>query len=304
VSRRRRILNVLLRHLERRQLARMGGPDEARRSFEWKARLLFRPPRGTRMRKLGLIPGVPALEVAPAAGAATGTLLYLHGGGYFFGSPRTHAGLAGQLAARCGARVILPDYRLAPEHPFPAALDDALAAWTALAAEGRPLALAGDSAGGGLALALLARICAEGLPQPALTVALSPWTDLTLAGPSIRTNEPTEVLLPPERLAEVVDRYLAGTDPAHPFASPLFAQFPGAGPVLILASTAEILLDDSRRMAAALASQKVPVDLILEPSLPHVWPFFARYLPEADRTLDLIGTRLRAALRPPASAGN
>jgi monoterpene epsilon-lactone hydrolase len=301
MSLRRRLLNPALRVLERRSLARMEGPDEARKGFEWKARLLFRAPRGTRITRTTL-GGCPALEVISPQGGAAGTILYLHGGGYFFGSARTHAGLAGRLAARTGARVLLPDYRMAPEDPYPAALDDAWAAWQAVTAAGDAPVLAGDSAGGGLALALLARICGSDAPRPALTVALSPWADLSLASPSLSTNDATEVLLPTERMAEVAERYLAGVDPETPGASPVFARFPGACPVLILVSADEILLDDSRRMAAVLRGDGVPTELVVETGLPHVWPYFAPYLPEAEAALDLIAARIAATLRPPASA--
>ena len=189
-------------------------------------------------------------------------LLWLHGGAYCLGSPRTHADMAGALARRAGTGALLPDYRLAPEHVFPAAVDDALAAWEALRAEGLPagrIALGGDSAGGGLAFALLHLILAAGAPPPACVVAFSPWVDLTLAGASLRRLAWRDALLPARRLAEIRDQYLAGADPRDPRASPHLGRFRGAPPVLIQASRAEVLLDDARLMAARLAADGAPV---------------------------------------------
>ncbi|MEO1001179.1 MAG: alpha/beta hydrolase fold domain-containing protein, partial [Pseudomonadota bacterium] len=239
---------------------------------------------------------VPA---APSGDDAAPLLLYFHGGGYFQGSPRTHRALAAALAGRAGMAARVPDYRLAPEHPFPAAPEDARALYLGLLAAGlRPgrIVLAGDSAGGGLALALLHVIGAEGLPWPAATVVFSPWTDLTVSGESVRTNAGADPLLPASRLADVGAAYLAGADARDPRASPLFGQFAGAPPTLIQASRHEILRDDSVRMAGVLRDQGVDVTLELSDRLPHVWQIFQGRLPEADAALDRAGAFLRAHL--------
>ncbi|MBZ0128822.1 MAG: alpha/beta hydrolase [Rhodobacteraceae bacterium] len=309
MSLRRDILNRALRLFERRSLARMKTPVEARRSFEWKARLWFHAPRGSVFAETSLAAetrAIPALSVLGKGAESDALILYFHGGGYFFGSPRTHRAMLARISRLSGLPALLPDYRKAPEHACPAALEDALAAYRAVLAtrDAARIVIGGDSAGGGLTLALLARICAEGLPQPALTLALSPWTDLTGAGDSMTSNAETETMLPPERLHEVAEYYLQGLDPTDPRASPLFADFSGAGRVLITASSTEILLDDARRMAAALAGQNVDVTLVVEPDLPHVWQFFGGLMPEADHGLRVLAHHIAAAIRTPTSAGN
>lgn len=302
-----RLLLIWLRLVERRKLARLTRPDLARRRFEWQARLLFRPPRGTKQRERVLRHGertVGSLVLIPAgpvdaADQNRPILLYFHGGAYIFGSPRTHAGLASRIAAATGMVACLPDYRLAPEHPFPAALDDALTAYRALAeAPGAParIVLGGDSAGGGLVLALLARICALDLPRPLMTFALSPWTDLTLGGASLTANAGTEAMLPPERMAEIAAMVLQGADPSDPGASPLLADFSGAGPVWLAWSDSEILAEDGRRMSLALSRQGVEVTAEIGNGLPHVWPYLAPFLPEANATIARLAAFIAARL--------
>lgn len=295
MSRRARLLNWWLRHVEKPALARLDADDldRVRRRFELQARLLFPLPRGLACRWTTHA-GLPSLEIGPETRTR---LLYLHGGGYVFGSPRTHKGLAGRLSRRTGLGAVLPDYPLAPEHPFPAATKAVLALYQEMAAQG-PVILAGDSAGGGLALSLLTQICAApGLPQPRATVLLSPWTDLTLSGESFATNAETEVLLPTAGIIESRDEYLAGADPADPLASPLFADFPGAGPVHIWVGDSEILRDDSRRLSERLRAHGVAVQLTEEKDLVHAWPIFPGWLlPEAETTLDHVTDSIRAAL--------
>ncbi|HVL19724.1 MAG TPA: alpha/beta hydrolase fold domain-containing protein, partial [Amaricoccus sp.] len=180
-------------------------------------------------------------------------------------------------------------YRLAPEHPFPAGLDDCRAAWEALLAEGeRPqrIALGGDSAGGGLAFALLHLLLGDGAPPPACVVAFSPWVDLTLAGESLGRLARRDALLPAGRLSETRALYLGGADPRDPRASPCLGAFEGGPPVLIQASRVEILLDDARTMAERLAADGVTVTLDLWDAVPHVWQFYHGRLPEADAALD------------------
>ncbi|MEL6241779.1 MAG: alpha/beta hydrolase [Pseudomonadota bacterium] len=284
-----RLINPALRLIEKPQLARAKNPRALRRSFEFKARILFRPPR-----QVSVVDWLddPGLDVMPRGASPDRTILYFHGGGYIFGSPRSHAGLAGQIAVRTGARVILPDYPLAPEHPFPAAFDHALQAYeTLLQRVGSPehIQIGGDSAGGGLALALNAWLAKENGPVPAGCFAFSPLTDLTYSGPSVTENAKIEAYLPAARVWDMARLYLNGADPTDPRASPLFAAFADAAPVWLTVGKTEILRDDSLRIAERIRSDGTSIDLLVEEDLPHVWPIFFSYLPEARSTLDALG---------------
>lgn len=286
----RALVNLALRLGERRYLARADDPHDIRARFERKARVWLRPPRGARLCPDTLVAAgreLPALRVGTGAAGAP-VLLYFHGGGYVFGSPHSHAGMLARLCDMAGASARLPEYRLAPEHPYPAALDDARAAFAALVGRGVAadrIVLGGDSAGGGLALALLADLGRCGGPMPAGLFAFSPLTDLTFSGDSIVANAAADVLLPAGREREMARLYLQGGDPLQPGASPLWADFAGAPPVLLLAGDTEILLDDTRRMAARLAAQDVAVVTRIGHDLPHVWPILWRWLPEGDTGL-------------------
>ena len=292
-SLRARLLNRWLRTVEKPAINRIPSvpATRARQKFDRQMRMIYGLPRGLRSIQVA---GFDALETGPAD--APVPVLYLHGGAYLIGSPQAYAGLARRLARRCGLRVIVPAYPLAPENPFPAAPDAALEIYRALAAQG-PVFLGGDSAGGGLALSLLGQICAHGLPQPLQTFVLSPWTDLTLASPSIAENANCEAVLPHARMVEGRDAYLNGAPADDPRASPIFADFKGASAVRIWVGDTEILLDDSRRMAAHLQAQGVDVDLTVARDLPHVWPIFARWqLPESDATLGDIAAGIHTSL--------
>ena len=298
-----RALRVFLRSAVRRSLRRQPDSISARRWFERGAWLNARGRPWVGL-PADLLADVPALWTAPQAPQM---ILYFHGGGYVMGNPRTHAALGLYLTRKTGLPVCLPDYRLAPEHPFPAAFNDALAVWDALAARGikaRDIALGGDSAGGGLALALLGHLCATGRDVPACVFAFSPFTDLTLSGASIRENAAREILLPVERLQTLRTRVLQGADPADPRISPLFADFPNAPPVLIQVARYEILRDDSRRMADRLRAQGGQVTLQEGGNLPHVWQYFHGWLPEARKSLTDTAAFIRAQLRagPPSDS--
>ncbi|SEQ11604.1 alpha/beta hydrolase [Thalassovita taeanensis] len=286
MSLRRPVLNLVLRLTEKPYLARVQDPEKARAGFEGKARLWFRAPRGTTTTQV-MLGSVPALRVEALQAGDPGVVLYFHGGAYVFGSPRTHRGMLAHLSRMTGLPAILPYYRLAPENPFPKALDDALSSYRALLASVPPeqIVLGGDSAGGGLVLALVAALRQAGAPLPRAAFALSPFTDMSFSGASIQRNARCEVMLPTSRLTELRDMYLQGADPKDPRASPLFGDFNGSGPVLLTVSDAEILEDDSLRMADVLRAQGVHVDLLHRGGLPHVWPMFQRLLPEADRDL-------------------
>jgi acetyl esterase/lipase len=231
----------------------------------------------------------PALRLDPGGPASPGTLLYLHGGGYVLGSPRTHAGLTSELARRAGVRAVSLDYRLAPEHPFPAAVDDALAAYRALLEDGvRPteLVIAGDSAGGGLAIATLLGARAAGLPQPAAAAVFSPWVDLALGGDSIDTKDGVDPIFTRRSVQEYADRYLGDRDPTTQLASPVHADLTGLAPLLIQVGSHELLLDDAVRLAGRAGNDDVAVTLQVWPGLPHVFQNQFPTLAEAGDALD------------------
>lgn len=284
-------LNLILRFREKPYLSRETDHNRARARMEREATLIAPLPAASRE---ALVGGVPALRLAGPAGGPV--ILWLHGGGYCLGSPRTHGAMVAALARRAGAAAVIPDYRLAPEHPFPAALQDALAAWRGLVAEGsapRRIALGGDSAGGGLAFALLHLLLAEGAAPPGAALAFSPWVDLSRAGGSLASLKRRDVLIPVARLAELRDAYLAGADPRDPRASPLMGRFRGAPPTLIQSSLAEVLRDDARDMAARLRADGVAVTHHERRFVPHVWQFYQSRLPEADTAIDAAAAFLR-----------
>jgi monoterpene epsilon-lactone hydrolase len=255
-------------------------------------------PRGTLISQQTL-GGVPAEWVESLRSGVQGYLLYLHGGAYAIGSPQVYRNLAAQLARRCAMRVITIDYRLAPEHPFPAARDDALAAYRGLLDLGvapQDIIIAGDSAGGGLTLACALAIREAGLPLPAGLICLSPWTDLTGSGDSMSRNAGTEVILSPAKIAVYASWYLNGADPRSPQASPLFADLKGLPPLLIQVADIEILFDDATRLAAAAKRAGVDTKLQVSPGLWHVWQLYAGQLPEADDALRRIAHFVSAHL--------
>ena len=296
------LLNLYYRHVERRYLARETDNARMRQRIERTARRRLREPADTHVHPVR-IPGpagaIEALWISTGTPRRDRVILLLHGGAYLFGSPVSHRALAAALAARTGARVLVPDYRLAPEHPFPAAIEDAAACHAYLLSLGHGaggIAFAGDSAGGGLALALLHLCGTAELPYPACAVAFSPWTDLTLAADSHRRNARREVLLPVHRIHEARDQYLGDSPADDPRASPVFGRFEGAPPVLIQASRAEILEDDARIMAARLSAQGVDVQIDFWERTPHCWQHLHGLLPEADAAMDAAGAFLRRHL--------
>jgi len=281
------LFSFLLRTVERRVLAGMKDPTQIRRKMEFQTGIFFRPPRGMPITRMSLSHGALNVSCLKIGSGTAGTLLYLHGGGYIFGSAKTHRRLVAKLAEDNGLTAYSVDYRLAPEHPFPAAIDDAFIAYQALLGSGiaaTEITIAGDSAGGGLAFGLLHRILAAGLPTPNSLIAFSPFTDQTLESRSIRDNALSEAMLPAARMQEVRDMYLQ-SDFRNPLASPIFGDFKNAPPIFLSVSTTEILRDDSLALAARLRRQNVSVTIEIVDHAPHVWPFFHGVLPEADATL-------------------
>ncbi|WP_027803454.1 alpha/beta hydrolase [Paraburkholderia dilworthii] len=266
-------------------------------------------PRGWRLRELDGADGKPLrgewIERAHGepATSAPATVLYCHGGGYYFCSPRTHRSIVFGLATRANAPVFSLDYRLAPEHRFPAALDDATAAYRQLVAEGAPpesIVIAGDSAGGGLALATLVALRDAGDPLPAGAVLFSPWTDLAATGASIVDNDGADPMFSGPAIAKAAKVYLGDTPATHPYASPLYAELRGLPPLFMMVGSTEVLLDDSRRAAASARAAGVDCELEVWKKMPHVWPIFAPFIPEANRALDraaafVVRTTSRAA---------
>ena len=240
--------------------------------------------------------GVAGEWLRPTSGKATGTLLYLHGGGYFACSPETHRPITGGFARR-GLNVFAPDYRLAPEHPFPAAIDDGVAVYRGLLASGilaTDLTIAGDSAGGGLTLAVLLSLREAGDPLPAAVMLYSPWTDLAGTGESLRTNTERDAMFRGEGMERAAAPYLAGADPKNPLASPLYADLHGLPPILIHAGSYEVLLDDSTRLAERARAAGTDITLRTWPVVPHVWPLFR--MPESGVSLDEAAGFLRSRL--------
>ena len=295
MSARLHIVNFFLRHIERRALARIQEPSKIRRRMELQTRLVFRAPRKTPITREEFANGeacVPALKIGDGT---QGILLYFHGGAYIFGSANTHRRFVAKIAKDSELTAYSVNYRLAPEHPFPAAIDDALVAYQALLSQGieaEQITIAGDSAGGGIALALLHAILAQNLPHPRRVVAFSPLTDQSMQSASLLENAHSEVMLPAERMQEVRDMYLAEGF-KNPLASPLFGDFKNAPPVFLSVGTKEILRDDTLAMAAKLRAQNVAVTLDIGENTPHVWPFFHGRLPEADATLARLQTFLK-----------
>jgi monoterpene epsilon-lactone hydrolase len=246
-------------------------------------------PDGTKVTETAL-GGIPALDVAvPQADASSGVLLYLHGGGYVIGTSHTGVPLAAALAARAGLRALSLDYRLAPEHAFPAAPDDALAAYRAMLEDTDParIVLAGDSAGGGLALATLLAARDAGLPLPAGLVAFSGWFDLTLSGPSLTGKESVDPVFDAADIREYAGTYLPdGADARHPLASPMLGDLRGLPPLLLQVGSHEVLLDDSTRLATRAAAADVEVTLETYPGSAHVFQHGHATEPTAARAMD------------------
>ncbi len=288
----RHLLRFFLK-MQRRSVDFNAPVAELRAIFENTGRMI-KPPRHIRTQPI-IGGGLLGEWIEPHDSDTSPTILYLHGGGYAMGSPDTHRVMAARIAIASRARALVLDYRLAPEHPFPAALEDAVAAYRWLLAHGtspEQIVFAGDSAGGGLALAALLALRDAGDPMPAGVVCLSPLTDMEGTGESVITRAKADPIL---RLEDsvVFKHYLADHDARSPLLSPLYGDLRGLPPMLIHVGNDEIMLSDSTRLAECARAAGVDVTLDIYEGMWHVWHFFAPYLPEAVQAIGEIGMFVR-----------
>lgn len=269
--------------------------EQQRRDWEAEARLHVLPKEARFSRQT--VAGVECEWMEMPRVARDRVFLLLHGGGYNAGSPRTHRRLAAHLSRATHRRVLTPDYRLAPEHPFPAAVKDVLTVYGGLLSEGYredDIVVGGDSAGGGLALSMLLALRDGGARMPRAAVLMAPWTDLTASSPSHRTNRKYDPLVTQEGLREAGLWYAGERDPADPMLSPLFADLSGLPPMLIQVTADEVLLDDSRLLAERAQAHGVEATYRAYDGLWHVFHASGIEIPESRQAIDEIGDYLRA----------
>ncbi|MFP4501962.1 MAG: alpha/beta hydrolase [Candidatus Hydrogenedentota bacterium] len=274
---------------------------ELRADFEEFTAQIPLPP-GTRMSGES-VGAIPAAWITAGDAANKYTILYLHGGGYVIGSARTHAPLAARLSEVTGARCLVPDYRLAPEHPFPAAVDDAVAAYRWLLGHGvdhKRIAVAGDSAGGGLVVAALVAARDARLPMPAAALSISPWADLTCDTPAMRTKASADPVITRGGALLFAKIYLNGADMKTPLASPIYADLHELPPMMIQVGECEVLLDDATRLAQRLRAAGVDVCFEQWDDMVHVWHLFAHRLAEGRQALKAAASFLKTQWRASA----
>ncbi len=289
---RSQLLAKVLRMTIKRKFTASRNLVQERDNMDKLAVMSVKPERG-RVTTLG---GVPGEWHEAQLGSKETTILYLHGGGYVVGSPTSHRGLAAMLANLAQARVFVLDYRLAPEAPFPAALDDAVSAYKALLDDGqdpKKIVIAGDSAGGGLTISLMLALKEQSIPLPATGICLSPWVDLSFSGDSMQTNTKADAILCKESLTWLADQYLGDVAADDRRVSPLFAELNGLPPLLIQVGSDEVLLDDAVRLNKF--AKKAGVDTTLEVwhGQVHVWQLMSRLIPEAHQAIHSIGTFIK-----------
>ena len=292
-----RFFYYAVKHQLRKFALRGGSLDQVRAARDKSSKRMFPAPPGVSVQPAQL-GGCPGEWLRPTGAAANTVLLYLHGGAYITGSCHTHRGLAGHLAQSAGLDCFLLDYRLAPEHPFPAAVEDAQAAYLALHNQdpARTIVLAGDSAGGGLALALALRLRDAGHAAPGAMALLSPWTDLTLSLPTHQSKAAKDPFFPDSTtLSMAAQLYAASSDLTQPLVSPHFAALHDLPPTLIHVGEHEALLGDAQALAAKLQAAGTSVQLQEFQGMWHVWQIFAGRFAEADASVKQLGAFLRSA---------
>lgn len=287
-SRRSKCLAWVTRRTMKNKLGASGSVAKERESLEKMSGLMSRRSPG----QPATLNGVSGEWVFPETGDGGRTLLYLHGGGYALGSPLSHRDMVGGIADAAHARVFLADYRLAPEHPFPAAVDDAVAAYEGLLEAGvdpAKLCIAGDSAGGGLTVATLVALRDRKLPLPAAGICISPWADLTCSSGSMTSMAEADPMLRPDALRWMGGLYLNGQDPKSPLASPVYADLKGLPPLLIQVGTEEALYDDAITLSRVARDAGVDATLEAWEGMMHVWHLMAKLVPEGKQAIQVIG---------------
>jgi epsilon-lactone hydrolase len=276
---------------------------ESRAMFEQMA-AAFPAPAGVSSQPVDA--GGIAGEWTIATGAGPDRIVYwLHGGGYCIGSINTHRALLAGISAASGARALAIDYRLAPEHPFPAAVEDAVGGYLWLLSSGvdpSQVIIGGDSAGGGLTIATLVALKEDGKPLPAAAVCISPWTDMTMTGESLVSKADADPMITNDGITRLRDAYVSASDSREPLASPIYANLSALPPLLIQVGENEVLLSDSTRLAERAAGAGVDVTLEVWPDMIHVWHFFAGMLPEGQQAIDRIGAWVKERLGAPVAA--
>jgi len=278
----------------RRQAARAdrsASLERRRTALEADARYLPMP-RHVEVRRI-TFGDIAAEWLKPPSPRERRAILYIHGGAFTMGSCATHRALAARIAVAAGTAILVPEFRLAPEHPFPAAIEDCTAAWRWLIANGTPhdgIVIAGDSSGGGLAISLAIALRDASVPMPAAIVCLSPWVDLELTGESLATRAGVDPLCTVAESTLHASRYLGTRDPRMPLASPIHADLGGLPPILIHVGDREILLSDAVRLADRARTHGVSVELEIHDDMWHVWHLLAAYVPEGRRAIERIGT--------------
>jgi monoterpene epsilon-lactone hydrolase len=268
--------------------------DELRSDLESMTKLAKLPSK-TRVEKI-ILNNISAEWICAKDAREDRVILYLHGGGYNLGSPNTHRELAANISMASGAKVLLPAYRLAPEHPFPSALEDSTSVYRWLldtGLKGENIAIVGDSAGGGLSIATSISLRDAGAPSPASIVCISPWTDLEMSGNSIKTHAAIDPMLNLQSLKIMASNYIGDADPRSPLISPIHADLKGVSPMLIHVGSDEILLDDSTRIAEKAKKAGVDITLKVYDQMWHVWHFNARLMPEAKNAIEDLGYFIR-----------
>jgi len=295
-----RVLETYLR-IRRRFGDQSGRLDVARERADVEALARMFKPLGPIQSEPVVASGVPAEWIVPAGVEPGRAILFLHGGSFNSGSIASHRTLAGNVALACRARSLLIDYRLAPEHPFPAAVEDTVAACEWLLAQGiapGQLVVAGDSAGGTLTRALLIHRRDHGRPLPAAAVCLSPAPDLTFSSESWTFNARRDVMLDARKERQAVEIYLRGADPRAPLASPCYADLRGLPPLLIQVGSQEVLLSDAEKLAAKARAAGVDVTLEVWPGMQHEWQFAANLMPEGRRAIARVGEFVEGVWSP------